>query len=121
MKQRFVLAALFVVVLISAMFTVLPAPAQPAPRRIEITARRFEFAPAEITLKVGEPVVIVFKSMDVPHGLRFRDLGFNITAKKGQSSELPLTPAKAGDFVGACSVFCGPGHGKMKLTLHVVE
>jgi cytochrome c oxidase subunit 2 len=121
MKQRFVLTALFVVVLIAAMFTVSPAPAQPAPRRIEITATRFEFAPAEITLKKGEPVVIVFKSVDVAHGLRFRDLGFNIKANKGQTSELPLTPTKAGDFVGQCSVFCGSGHGKMKLTLHVVE
>ena len=33
------------------------AGAQPAPRVISIAARKFEFAPAEVTLKVGEPVV----------------------------------------------------------------
>jgi cytochrome c oxidase subunit II len=121
MKLKFVLVALFTVMLIAAVVTVAPAPAQTAPRRIEITASRFKFEPAEITLKKGEPVVIVLKSADVTHGLRFRDLDFNLKANKGQTSELPFTPTKTGDFVGQCSVFCGPGHGTMKLTLHVVE
>lgn len=121
MKLKFVLIPLFVVMLIAAVFTVPPAAAQTAPRRIEVTASRFEFAPAEITLKKGEPVVIVLKSADVAHGLRFRDLGVEVKAAKGQTSELPFTPTKVGDFVGRCSVFCGSGHGKMKLTLHVVE
>ena len=95
--------------------------AQPTPRRIEITAKRFDFMPASITLKKGEPVVIFLKSTDVAHGLRFRDLGLDLRAKKGQTSELPFTPTKTGNFVGQCSVFCGGGHGQMKLTLHVVD
>jgi cytochrome c oxidase subunit 2 len=101
--------------------TVHPTEAQATPRRIEITAKRFEFMPASITLKKGEPVVILLKSADVAHGLRFRDLGLDLRAKKGQTSELPFTPTKTGDFVGQCSVFCGSGHGQMKLTLHIVE
>jgi cytochrome c oxidase subunit 2 len=121
MKLKFILFALFVVALIPAVFTVSPAPAQSAPRRIEVTAKRFDFDPAEITVKKGEPVVIVLKSVDVPHGLSFRDLGVNVKAAKGQTAELSFTPTKVGDFVGQCSVFCGSGHGKMKLTLHVVE
>jgi cytochrome c oxidase subunit II len=44
-----------------------------------------------------------------------------VKAAKGKTAELSFTPTKIGDFVGACSVFCGSGHGKMKLTLHVVE
>ena len=44
--------------------------AQAAPRRIEVTARQFAFAPGEITLKKGQPVVLVLKSQDVGHGLR---------------------------------------------------
>ncbi len=71
MKLKFVLLPLFVVMLIAAVFTVPHAPAQSAPRRIEVTAKRFEFDPAEITVKKGEPVVIVLKSADVPHGLSF--------------------------------------------------
>ena len=98
-----------------------PIAAQPTPRRIEITAKRFEFMPASITLKKGQPVVILLKSIDVAHGLRFRELGLDLRARKGQTSELPFTPTKTGDFVGQCSVFCGSGHGHMKLTLHIVE
>jgi cytochrome c oxidase subunit 2 len=121
MKLKFISFALFVVALISAAFTVPSAPAQAAPRRIEVTAKRFDFTPAEITVKKGEPVVIELKSVDVAHGLSFRDLGLNVKVSKGQTAELSFTPDKVGDFVGQCSVFCGPGHGKMRLTLHVVE
>ena len=91
------------------------------PRRIEITAKRFSFDPGELTLKRGEPVVLVLKSVDVAHGLRFRELGVDVKVGKGAESEVEFTPGKTGDFVGHCSVFCGGGHGSMKLTLHVVE
>jgi cytochrome c oxidase subunit 2 len=99
----------------------IPAQAEVAPRRIEITAKRFTFEPGDITLKKGQPVVIVLKSIDVPHGLRFREL--NVAVKVGASStaEVQFTPQKTGTFVGHCSVFCGSGHGTMALTLHVVE
>ncbi|HEY3990131.1 MAG TPA: cupredoxin domain-containing protein [Acidobacteriaceae bacterium] len=121
MKFKVAFFALFVMMLAALLFAVQPTHAQPGPRRIEITAKRFNFTPAEITLKKGEPVVIVFKSVDVAHGLGFRELGFNVKASKGQTSEAAFTPTKTGDFVGQCSVFCGSGHGGMKLKLHVVE
>ena len=73
-------------ILFSTLLPVLTAIAQAAPRRIEVTAKRFEFSPSEITLKRGEPVVLIIKSAD-----------------------------------GQCSVFCGAGHGKMKLILHIVD
>src|SRR5262249_28723232 len=98
MKLKFVLITLFTVMLIAAIVTVTTAHAQAAPRQIEITASKFQFTPAEITLKKGEPVVIVLKSTDVTHGLRFRDLNFNIKAEKGKTGEAPLTPTKTGDF-----------------------
>ncbi len=96
-------------------------PAQLAPRRIEVTAKRFEFIPNEITLKKGEPVVLALKSADVAHGIRFKELGIETKVNKGQTSELAFTPDKTGTFVGHCAVFCGSGHGQMTLTLHVVE
>lgn len=97
------------------------ANAQDAPQRIEITAKRFDYTPGEITLKKGVPVVLVLTSEDVPHGLKFKDLNVVVVAKKGQTSEVAFTPDKAGTFVGQCSVFCGSGHGSMKMTLHVTE
>src|SRR5580658_6304133 len=51
-----------------------PANTQEAPRRIEVTASRFAFSPAEVTVKKNQPVVLVLKSPDVAHGLRFREL-----------------------------------------------
>ena len=95
--------------------------AETAPRRVQVTAKRFSFEPAEITLKKGEPVDLVLKSLDVPHGLRFRELKVEVKVGKGGSAEVHFTPDQTGTFVGHCSVFCGSGHGSMKLTLHVVE
>jgi cytochrome c oxidase subunit 2 len=97
------------------------ANAQDAPQRIQITAKRYTFTPGEITLKKGVPVVLVLTSEDVAHGLKFKDLNVVVTAKKGQTAEVAFTPDKTGTFVGQCSVFCGMGHGSMKMTLHVTE
>ncbi|HEX4320104.1 MAG TPA: cupredoxin domain-containing protein [Acidobacteriaceae bacterium] len=92
-----------------------------SPQRIEITAKRFNFTPGEITLKKGVPVVLVLTSADVDHGLKFKELNVVVNAKKGKTNEVTFTPNKVGTFIGQCSVFCGSGHGSMKLTLHVTE
>ncbi len=86
-----------------------------------MTAKRFEFTPAEVTVKKGEPVVLVFHSEDVTHGIRFKELGLQAEIAKGDEGKLEFTPDKTGDFVGHCSHFCGVGHGSMTLTLHVTE
>jgi cytochrome c oxidase subunit 2 len=95
--------------------------AQETPLRVEVTASKFAFTPSELNLKMGQPVVLVLKSTDVAHGLRFRELNLDVKAGKGETSEVKFTPDKAGDFVGHCSVFCGSGHGSMELTLHVEQ
>lgn len=104
-----------------AMLCVFAVPAQNAPRRIEITAKRFNFMPAEITVEKGQPVVLVLKSVDVAHGLRISGLGVNMKVKAGGTTEAQFTPDKTGDFTGHCSTFCGPGHGTMKFNVHVVN
>ncbi len=121
MKLKFAIPAIFAAMLLAALMLVKDAPGQPAPRRIEVVAKRFDFTPGEITLKKGEPVVLVLKSADVAHGVRFKELDVNVKAGKGQTSEVSFTPDKTGTFVGHCSVFCGSGHGSIALTLHVVE
>jgi len=120
MKLR-ILPPLFVAAVIAVVFCFQPSRAQSSPRRIEIVAKRFNFTPSEITLKKGEPVVIAFTSQDVNHGLKVKELGLSIKANKGQAGEFPFTPNQAGTFVGQCSVFCGSGHGQMKMTFHVTE
>jgi cytochrome c oxidase subunit II len=95
--------------------------AQNPPHRIEIVAHRFDFTPSEITLKKGEPVILVLTSKDVQHGLKLDAFNQVVKARKGESSQVEFTPAEAGTFVAQCAVFCGAGHGSMKLTIHVTE
>jgi cytochrome c oxidase subunit II len=97
------------------------AAAPDAPKRIDVSVKRFAYEPAEITIKKGEPVVLELTTQDVAHGLKFRELDLNTKIEKGKTAELAFTPTKTGDFVGHCSVFCGSGHGSMTLTLHVTE
>jgi cytochrome c oxidase subunit II len=121
MKLKLAFPVILATVLVGALTSAQSMHAQAAPRRIEITAKRFNFTPGEITLKKGEPVVLVLKNTDVAHGVRFRELNLEVKAGKGETKEVAFTPDKVGTFVGHCSVFCGPGHGTMTMTLHVVE
>jgi cytochrome c oxidase subunit 2 len=121
MKLKSTLFAILASMLLATPVFTRAASAQPAPRRIEVTAQRFAFTPSEITVKKGEMVTLVLKSLDVTHGLRFKELGIETKVNKGQTSELTFTADKTGTFVGHCSVFCGSGHGQMMLTVHVVE
>ena len=87
-----------------------------------MTAQRFAFEPNEITVKKGEPVVLVIKSKDVIHGLVIEDLGVRTTElKKGEATELKFDPETTGTFEGKCAHFCGKGHGSMTLTVHVTD
>ena len=95
--------------------------AQDQPHRIEIVAKRFDFTPSEITIKKGEPVILALTSKDVQHGLKLDEFNQVVKANKGQTSEVKFTPTETGTFVAQCAVFCGAGHGSMKLTIHVTE
>ena len=119
--KRFLLVTLIAATAVAVAVSTHAVRAEAAPKKIAITAKRFAFDPGEITLKKGQPVVFVVTSTDVSHGLRFRELNLDLKIPKSGTAELPFTPDKTGDFVGQCSVFCGSGHGGMKLTLHVVE
>ena len=106
-----------------AVLVALASPAGPAadpPRVVEITARRFQFTPAEVTLRKGEPVILRLHSEDVTHGFFTRALGIDTTVGPGQPTEIPLTPLVAGRYTIICDHFCGSGHGNMKMTI-VVE
>lgn len=121
MRKRFMAPALFAGILaVLAMFA--PAAwAKSEPQTIEVTAKRFAFSPSEITLKKGQPVLLVLKSEDVAHGIRFRELDVSVKVKAGGTTQVEFTPEKTGDFVAHCSVFCGAHHGSMTIRLHVVD
>lgn len=95
------------------------APARPATRVVEITAKRFAFAPAEIRLKKGEPVTLRLKTLDVRHGLFSRKLGIDAEFSPDAPRDLTITPQETGTFVVICDRFCGSGHGSMKIAVTV--
>ena len=121
MKYKVILSGVVGLLALSGNIKWSKVAAQDEPKRVEIRAKRFTYDPTELTLKKGERVVLVLKSEDVPHGLRFRDLDLALRVDKGGTSEVEFTPEQVGDFTGQCWVFCGQGHGSMSLTLHVVN
>ena len=91
------------------------------PRTIEMTAQHFTFEPNEITVKKGQPVILLIKSKDVSHGLVIEDLGVRTEVKKGEATEVKFDPETTGTFEGKCAHFCGKGHGSMRMTVHVTD
>jgi cytochrome c oxidase subunit 2 len=90
-------------------------------RTITIHAKKYEFVPAEITLKKDQTVKLELTSDDVEHSLEVPALGINSVMKKSEMTEIEVTPTKTGDFKGKCGKFCGFGHGKMHFMVHVVD
>ena len=91
------------------------------PKVIEITAKKFEFTPNEITLKKGEPVVLRLTSSDRVHGFMAKPLKIDTDIAAGKTTDVAVTPDSAGDFTVICDHYCGTGHGNMKMKVSVVE
>ncbi|HSU64102.1 MAG TPA: cupredoxin domain-containing protein [Burkholderiales bacterium] len=84
-----------------------------APRVIPVTVHKFEFVPAELALKLGEPVVLELTTEDVHMGFDAPALGLHADILPGRVARVPFTPSKEGSFEFACDVFCGSGHEEM--------
>lgn len=72
------------------------------PPVVEISAKKFEFAPAAITLKKDEPVTIRLVATDRAHGLLVQPLGIDLDAGPGKPAEVTITPHEAGTFDAIC-------------------
>ena len=91
------------------------------PKVIEITAKKFEFSPSEITLKKGEPVILRLSSSDRVHGFMSKPLKIDTDIPADKTADVPVTPDTAGNYTVICDHYCGTGHGNMKMTVTVVE
>jgi cytochrome c oxidase subunit 2 len=91
------------------------------PKVIEITAKKFEFTPSQITLKKGEPVILRLSSSDRVHGFMSKPLKIDTDIPADKSKDVTVTPDTAGDFTVICDHYCGTGHGNMKMKVTVVE
>ena len=88
---------------------------------IQITAKRFEYSPSNITLKKGVPVVFEFISLDRMHGFNCPGLGIRSDIFPEKKTKLRFTPDKVGTFPFHCDNFCGSGHEGMTGTITVIE
>src|ERR1700722_15853460 len=122
MKHRKLLTA-------AAVFTVSLASTTPAnaagksdePQTIEIHSKKFAYEPAEITLVKGTTYKLHLPSDDVPPSPRIKALNLNGTMKPGTFNDVLFTPDQSGDFKADCGLYCGVGHTKMSMSVHVTE
>src|ERR1700742_2959969 len=73
-------------------------PAKPGAHVIPITAKRFNFEPAQITLKKGETVTLRLTAQDVTHGFYLKPLKIDEVIEPGKPTDVTITPQTAGTF-----------------------
>lgn len=95
-------------------------PAAETEQVIKVNAHKFEFAPNNITLKRGVPVILEFTSSDVIMGFNAPDLKSRTVIVPGGVTRVRIVPDKEGVFVFFCDIFCGDGHENMTGTITVV-
>jgi cytochrome c oxidase subunit 2 len=105
---------------------------------IEMTAKKYEYSPAEIRVKQGARVELRIRATDRDHGirfdlrpegadrasppgLRFEDGLDNWRLEKDEVRVIRFTAERAGNYEFKCSVTCGFGHRRMKGRLVVEE
>ena len=124
-KNKIVMATLLATACGIALATVAPktnlARADVNPKVIEISAKKFEFSPSQITLKKGEPVILRLTSSDRVHGFMSKPLKIDTDIAAGKTTDVAVTPDSAGDFTVICDHYCGTGHGNMKMKVSVIE
>jgi cytochrome c oxidase subunit 2 len=91
------------------------------PQVIEITAKKYEFSPSQVTLKKGQPVILRLTSTDRIHGFMSRALKVDTDITPGKTTDIAITPSADGTFMVICDHYCGTGHGNMKMKVTVVE
>jgi cytochrome c oxidase subunit II len=106
-----------------AVSTARPAPEESAPpRRVEVVASRYAFAPAVIEAHQGEALDLELRSADTDHGFAIKPYGLKVAIPKGGAVVRVLLVAdKPGRFPIECSEYCGSGHKRMRGELVVAE
>ena len=120
-NRRWIGAALLAAGLAAGAVAAVAAATTPEERVISVTARRFEFSPATIRLKLGEPVILDLMSLDRTHGFKVPALGIRTDILADTSVRVRIVPDKIGRFGFACDNFCGDDHEDMNGVIVVSE
>jgi len=73
-------------------------------RTIDVSAKSFEFAPKEITVKTGEPVTISLKAEDILHDFTIDNPKVHVAASPGDPGKGGLKVDQPGRYTFYCSV-----------------
>jgi cytochrome c oxidase subunit II len=90
------------------------------PAGVTVTGGGKEAAP-EMTLPVGEPVLIRLTAADVIHSWYVPSFFFKRDAIPGRINEFELTIEKPGTYGGQCAEFCGLAHSTMYFSVNAVS
>ena len=97
-----------------------PAPAGAPVKEIDVSAKKYEFTPAEIEVPVNTLVRLHLKATDKEHGFELKSVKDScVKFKPGAPATLEFYADKAGEREFSCCKFCGMGHGTMKGKLMV--
>ena len=95
-------------------------PRRPQAVTIDMTAKRFAFAPDRIEVVEGDEVTLAVKSADGTHGIEIKKLKVKKEVPRGGSVVLlSFTAPAPGEYQVSCSEYCGRGHEDMRATLVV--
>jgi cytochrome c oxidase subunit 2 len=106
-----------------------PSPMPDDVQVIEVTAKKYEFNPSPIRVKVGARVQLKITATDHVHGVKLSEVADGANGKpglvfsspqeclrveKGQTQTLEFTAQAAGTYSIRCCVHCGWDHRSMK-------
>jgi cytochrome c oxidase subunit 2 len=83
-------------------------------KTIEISCQKSFYTPDVIRVKKGEPVLLIVKTTDVPHGFAIDEFKIAKEVVPGQPLKVEFTPDKTGEFFFYCVVRCGKKHLQMR-------
>lgn len=75
----------------------------------------------ELRLALDRPVQFVLDSPDVIHSFWIPNLAGKVDMIPGRTTQLALTPTRAGDYRGQCAEYCGTSHAWMAFSVVVLE
>ena len=89
-------------------------------REIAVTGKDLRFQPAELRVRAGEDVTIVFTAADVAHDFTVEGTDVHVGANGGETARGGLRIDEPGDYTYVCTL---PGHEEagMRGTLTVKE
>ena len=78
------------------------------------------WTPADLTARVGEPLLLRLTSLDVMHGFAIGHMDSpHVDVYPGQITEIDLTFDEPGIYTYYCTRWCGPNHWRMRGTIEV--